>query len=104
MLRVHGLGKWAAILGVLVLLAAWTAPARGAADPTPTVTPVVNPCAACDANGDSKVNAIDLSAFSWAYGSTSGQANYRPGMDRNGDGVINAEDVSGFSGCYGQSW
>ena len=82
-------------LAILVAGGAWSAnPLR----------PLAHPCAPYDGNGDGRVNALDISGFSGAYGTTRGQDRYREPFDGNHDGRINALDISGFSGCYGQSW
>lgn len=83
----------------------WTA--TPTATPTSQLTPTLTPtpfCARFDVNGDRAVTVLELSAFSAAYGSSSGQPAYRESFDVNDDGVIDVLDMAAFSGCYGSTW
>ncbi len=59
---------------------------------------------ACDAdfNNDGAVNALDLAIFRQAFGSQTGQSNFKPAADLNGDGRINALDLSLFQVRFGK--
>ncbi len=59
---------------------------------------------ACDAdfNNDGAVNALDLAIFRQAFGSQTGQPNFKPAADLNGDGRINALDLSLFQARFGK--
>lgn len=56
-----------------------------------------------DVNGDYKVNILDLSVASGAYGSEKGDANWVPSCDMNGDRKINIIDLNAIAVHYGES-
>jgi len=64
----------------------------------------IHRCVGFDANSDSQITFDDIGVFSGAYGSSSGDANWRPGCDYNQNGIVDFGDISAFSGCYGSSW
>jgi len=57
-----------------------------------------------DLSADGRVDFPDLSAFSLAYGTTSGQANYNPDADCQPDGRVDFADLSRFSCDWGTSY
>ena len=56
-----------------------------------------------DISGNNSVGIQDFSAFSAAYGTSSGDDSYNALSDMNCDGEINIQDFSTFSSNYGQS-
>ena len=86
--------KWGVLFAVcaVIVLGVWS------------VALAVQDCSRYDSNGDHKITSMDLSKFSYAYGSTSGDARYNASFDANGDGFINSLDISGFSSCFGASY
>ena len=65
---------------------------------------VVPPCVVYDANGDDRIDFMDIAPLSTAYGSTSGGTSYNARYDANKDGKVSFQDISPFSTCYGSSW
>lgn len=60
--------------------------------PTPTPTPLISPRG--DANGDGKIDLVDMSILHSDWMKTRDKASYHPGIDMNSDGVINSFDFS----------
>jgi len=56
-----------------------------------------------DVNGDTSVNATDVSLLIGAFGTAYGDANYRINADLKADTSINASDVSSLIGNFGKS-
>ncbi len=56
-----------------------------------------------DANGDRKVDAVDLFAFAGSYGRKRGEAGYLDSLDSNADGVIDALDLFAFAANFGKT-
>ncbi len=56
-----------------------------------------------DANGDGKVDALDLFQLAGTYGKSSGQTGFDPTFDNNGDGAVDALDLFAFAGNFGKT-
>jgi hypothetical protein len=59
-------------------------------------------CIPGDANQDGRVNILDFSILSDAYGSQLGDSRYNWCADFNGDGFVDAQDFAILQAHYGE--
>jgi len=57
-----------------------------------------------DANGDGKVNWVDLGLLGLAYGSTPGDPNWNPEADFNADGIVDWADMAILGMNYSENY
>ena len=55
----------------------------------------------CDLDGSGRIDGIDLSIFSTAFGTGEGDWRYNTSADFDRNGVIDGEDLALFSSCFG---
>lgn len=68
----------------------------------PEKQPVSDPCF-YDVNGTGTVDIVDFTAFSLAFGSTTGDPNYDPALDFNNTGAIDIVDFTQFASEFNRT-